>query len=123
MDENFRRQLEENGVEVESTINRFMGNEAMYLKFLGKFIDDQNCAGIGKNMEAQNYEEAYKFAHTLKGVAANLGLATLQNTVSRLVDELSGKKNEEVNVEQANEEWQRVKKAYEQIYEIISNNR
>ena len=123
MDEKFRRQLEENGVEVENTIKRFMGNEAMYLKFLGKFVDDQNCAGIGKNMEEQNYEEAYKFAHTLKGVAANLGLAPLQNTVSRLVDELRGKKNEEVNVEQANEEWQKVKKAYEQIYEIISNNR
>ncbi len=50
MDENFRRQLEENGVEVGSTINRFMGNEAMYLKFLGKFLEDNNCINIGNNL-------------------------------------------------------------------------
>lgn len=123
MDENFRRQLEENGVEVQNTINRFMGNEAMYLKFLGKFVDDQNCVNIGKNLEAENYEEAYKCAHTLKGVAANLGLEPLQRTVSVLVEELRGKKNDEVNVERANEEWQNVKKTYEQIFEIINNNR
>lgn len=122
MDENFRRQLEENGVEVENTINRFMGNEAMYLKFLGKFLDDQNCINIGKNLEEENYEEAYKCAHTLKGVAANLGLEPLQRTVSVLVEELRGKSKEEVNVERANEEWQSVKKTYEQIFEIISKN-
>ena len=122
MDDNFRRQLEENGVEVESTINRFMGNEAMYLKFLVKFLDDQNCINIGKNLEAENYEEAYKCAHTLKGVAANLGLEPLQRAVSVLVEELRGKKNEEVNVSQANEEWQKVEKTYKHIFEIISSN-
>lgn len=122
MDENFRRKLEENGVEVENTINRFMGNEAMYLKFLGKFLEDKNCINIGKNLEKKNYEEAYKCAHTLKGVAANLGLEPIQRTVSVLVEELRGKSKEEVNVEKANEEWQSVKKTYEQIFEIISKN-
>lgn len=122
MDENFRRQLEENGVEVENTINRFMGNEAMYLKFLGKFLEDKNCINIGKNLEEENYGEAYKCAHTLKGVAANLGLEPIQRTVSVLVEELRGKSKEEVNVEKANEEWQSVKKTYEQIFEIISKN-
>lgn len=122
MDENFRRQLEENGVEVGSTINRFMGNEAMYLKFLGKFLEDKNCINIGKNLEEENYEEAYKCAHTLKGVAANLGLEPLQKTVAVLVEELRGKKNEEVDSKRADEEWQKVKKTYEQIFDIISKN-
>lgn len=122
MDDNFRCQLEENGVEVENTISRFMGNETMYLKFLGKFLNDQNYINIGKNIESENYEEAYKCAHTLKGVAANLGLKPVQSTVSQLVEELRGKKNEEVNAERVKEEWQKVKKAYEQIFEVISKN-
>ena len=34
MDENFRKQLEENGADVEGTLKRFMGNEALYMKFI-----------------------------------------------------------------------------------------
>ena len=123
MNENLRRQLEENGVDVENTINRFMGNEALYMKFLGKFTDDQSYAGIGKYLEAEDYVEAYKCAHSLKGVTANLGLTPLQKAVSDLVEELRGKEKEEVNTEKTNEEWQNVQKEYNKIIEIINNNR
>jgi len=38
------------------------------------------------------------------------------------VEELRGKKNEEVDSKRADEEWQKVKKTYEQIFDIISKN-
>ena len=67
MDENFRRQLEEGGADVEGTLKRFMGNDGIYLKFLGKFPNDPNYANLGINMESANYEEAYKCAHAVEG--------------------------------------------------------
>ena len=87
MDENFRRQLEEGGADVEGTLKRFMGNDGIYLKFLGKFPNDPNYANLGINMESANYEEAYKCAHALKGVVGNLGLTPIFENVSALVEE------------------------------------
>ncbi len=122
MDEKFRQQLEENGADVEATLKRFMGNDAIYLKFLGKFPGDPNYANLGANMEAGNYEEAYKCAHALKGVVGNLGLTPIFENVSVLVEELRNKANADVDAALANEEWQKVKTVYEQFIAIINEN-
>lgn len=122
MDEKFRQQLEENGADVEATLKRFMGNDAIYLKFLGKFPGDPNYANLGANMEAGNYEEAYKCAHALKGVVGNLGLPPIFENVSVLVEELRNKANADVDAALANEEWQKVKTVYEQFIAIINEN-
>ena len=58
MDDKFRQQLEECGADVETTLKRFMGNDAIYQKFLGKFPNDPNYANLGTNLEAGAFEEA-----------------------------------------------------------------
>lgn len=122
MDEKFRRQLEENGADVEATLKRFMGNDAIYIKFLGKFPGDPNYANLGANMESGNYEEAYKCAHALKGVVGNLGLTPIFENVSVLVEELRNKTNADVDAALAGEEWQKIKTVYEQFIAIINEN-
>lgn len=122
MDANFRRQLEESGADVEATLKRFMGKDELYLKFLAKFPADQNYANLGTNMEAGAFEEAYKCAHALKGVVGNLGLTPIFERVSILVEELRNKADADVDAARANEEWQEVKKAYEQFIDIINEN-
>jgi len=122
MDANFREQLEENGADVEATLNRFMGNDAIYQKFLGKFPNDPNYANLGTNIESQNYEEAYKCAHALKGVVGNLGLTPIYEAVSTLVEELRNKANADVDAARANEEWEQIKIVYEKFIAIINEN-
>lgn len=122
MDEKFRRQLEESGADVEATLKRFMGKDSIYLKFLGKFPNDPNYANLGTNMESGDFEEAYKCAHALKGVVGNLGLTPIFETVSTLVEELRNKANADVDAARANEEWQAVRKVYEQFIGIINEN-
>ena len=122
MDEKFRRQLEESGADVEATLKRFMGNDGIYLKFLGKFPNDPNYANLGMNVESGNFEEAYKCAHALKGVVGNLGLTPIFETVSTLVEELRNKANADVDAARANEEWQEIKRVYEQFIGIINEN-
>ena len=122
MDEKFRRQLEEGGADVEATLKRFMGNDAIYQKFLGKFPNDPNYANLGTNIESGNFEEAYKCAHALKGVVGNLGLTPIFENVSTLVEELRNKANADVDAVRANEEWQKIKTVYEQFIAIINEN-
>lgn len=122
MDERFRRQLEENGADVEATLKRIMGNDAIYLKFLGKFPNDPNYANLGASMESGNFEEAYKCAHALKGVVGNLGLTPIFDNVSVLVEELRNKANADVDAAAAGEEWQKIKTVYEQFIGIINEN-
>lgn len=122
MDDKFRQQLEEGGADVETTLKRFMGNDAIYQKFLGKFPADPNYANLGTNIEAGAYEEAYKCAHALKGVVGNLGLTPIFNKVSDLVEELRNKAAEEVDAARANELWQEIKVVYEEFIAIINEN-
>ncbi len=120
MEENFKSILEENGADVKTTLKRFMGNENMYMKFLKRFPEDPNYKNLGTSLEAGDYEEAFRCAHTLKGVSANLGLEPVQAAVSGLVEELRSKTNAEVDVAKANAMWQDLKKVYEQFIEIIT---
>lgn len=122
MDDKFRKQLEECGADVETTLKRFMGNDAIYQKFLGKFPGDPNYAKLGTNIEAGAFEEAYKCAHALKGVVGNLGLTPIYEKVSTLVEELRNKASEDVGAARANELWQEIKKVYEQFIDVINEN-
>lgn len=122
MEDKFKSQLVESGADVETTLKRFMGNEAIYQKFLGRFPDDPNYHNLGKNLEEGAFEAAYECAHALKGVVGNLGLTPIFDRVSNLVEELRNKAPEDVNVERAKEEWQEVKKVYEKFIAIIKEN-
>lgn len=91
MDANFKAALEEMGMNVNSTVSRFMGKEELYLKFLNKFQTDQSVANIQQYIAEQNVEEVFKSAHTLKGVAANLGLDPIARCASDIVELFRGK--------------------------------
>ncbi len=122
MDVNFRKQLEECGADVETTLKRFMGKDELYLKFLGKFPADQNYANLGTHLEAGAYEEAYKCAHALKGVVGNLGLTPIFEKVSALVEELRNKADADVDAVRAGALWQEIKDVYEKFIKIIGQN-
>lgn len=65
--------------DVKGTLSRFMNKEELYERFLIKFLDDNNYSKLIKALEEKNYEEAYVGAHTLKGVAGNLGITDVFN--------------------------------------------
>ena len=77
----FREMFEAYGADYHSTMARFMGNEAMYIKFLDMLFKDDNLEKLGEALEKQDYEEAFSAAHTLKGVVGNMGLTPLFHAV------------------------------------------
>ena len=123
MEEVMLEKLRRCGIDVENTLNRFMQREDLYVRFLNKFKQDQNFAGLKESIENEDYEEAFKFAHTLKGVAGNLGLTPLYEEVAVLVEELRKSNHILVNAiykEEVKEEFRRVEEKYNEIYQIIT---
>lgn len=119
MEESFKRRLEENGVDVGETLKRFLGNEDMYAKFLRKFPGDPSYRNLGEQLRAGSFEEAFKSAHTLKGVAANLGLTPLHAASAELVEELRGKKCEDVDVAKTDAQWRNLTEVYDRFVDLI----
>lgn len=55
-------------------------------KFIGKFLDDGSFDALCAQMSAGSREDAFRAAHTLKGVCANLGFGRLLSSTSRLTE-------------------------------------
>lgn len=60
------------GVNVEQALARFMNNEKMLTKYLGRFTTDKSYADLEAAMAANDHEAAKIAAHTLKSVCGTL---------------------------------------------------
>ncbi len=67
------------GFDVKGALARMGGNTAAYLKTLNKVVSSENDAmdRIRTHLAGGNREEAIRDAHTLKGVAGNIGALSL----------------------------------------------
>ena len=69
----------------ESLEERFMDEEALYLRFLRKLLTTQDFAILEQRLAEGDWAEALRKAHNLKGVCANLGLNSLSGRFAALV--------------------------------------
>lgn len=76
------------GIDWFATLDRFMNNENLYEKILFKFPADPSFPELKKKIAEGDVQASFMYAHTLKGVAGNLGLAHLFHLASLLTDEL-----------------------------------
>ncbi len=122
MNEKCKSELQKNGADVKSALRSFMGKEEMYEKYLVKFLaEDPNYDNLMSSLESKNYEEAFRCAHTLKGVSVNLGLLPLYKEASELTEALRGKKPEEVDTAAVDAIKEEVKTTYHIFADIIKD--
>lgn len=86
--QSMQEKLEDYGMDYKGTLERFMGNEGLYLRVLGKLEKDDNAQKLQEAIDAGDLDAAFNAAHTLKGVAANLGLTPLLEAVNMIVEPL-----------------------------------
>jgi len=82
------------GANYADAINR-LETDALIKRLCIKFLDDKSFQLLKKSIEVKDVEGAFNAAHTLKGVAANLGFSTLYEVDSKLTDKLRGKELED----------------------------
>ena len=63
-------------------------SERLVQKFVLKFLSDDSCDTLRRALEAQNYQEAFRAAHTLKGVCQNLSITRLGKSSGLLTEAL-----------------------------------
>ena len=63
-------------------------SERMVQKFALKFLNDGSYQLLISSMEEGNCEEAFRAAHTIKGVCQNLGFTRLGDSSSALTESL-----------------------------------
>lgn len=67
---------------------RMGGSEKMLEKFVRKFPNDKTADGLVESFEGKDFQTAFRMAHTLKGLCANLGLDKLKSSSSELTEAL-----------------------------------
>lgn len=78
------------GGNYDECFSRLRTNERI-VKFLTKMAEDGSYELLLKSLEERNMPEAFRAAHTLKGVCLNLSVTRLFTSSSRLTEALRGR--------------------------------
>ena len=100
----------------ESLEERFMDDEALYLRFLRKLLTTQDFSLLEQCVEEENWAEALRKAHNLKGVCANLGLVSLASAFAAMVKLL---RSESFTAQQVRGQLEKVRKDWQQALHYI----
>lgn len=75
------------GGDYEDVASR-LRSERLIQKFLLKFLSDGSYQLLHISLEQKNYDEAFRAAHTIKGICQNLSFTKLQTSSSLLTEKL-----------------------------------
>jgi HPt (histidine-containing phosphotransfer) domain-containing protein len=67
-----------------------LGGERIVNKFVIRFLDDKSFEQLKESISDGRTEEAFRAAHTLKGVCQNLGFSLLYGSSSAVTEALRG---------------------------------
>ena len=114
MQEELRLEMESCGIDVTGALNRMMGNESLFFRIMKKFLEDESYNKLMMKLEEEDYDEAFKYAHALKGVAGNLGLNPIMDADVVLVEKLRHH-----NMDGITEDARELTEAYQKIYAVL----
>lgn len=75
------------GGDYDGVLSRMM-SEATVKKFAVKFLSDKSYDLLISSLENADYKEAFRAAHTIKGICQNLGFGMLFGSVNPLTESL-----------------------------------
>jgi polar amino acid transport system substrate-binding protein len=93
------------GVDTEEGLSHVGGNKKLYLNLLSKFRDEYGDAvrDIRKSLEKGDREAAVRGAHTVKGVAGNIGAKEVQQAAAVVEAALKEETESDAEIEKLNE--------------------
>lgn len=97
----------------EEALSRLM-NETLMDRFVRKFPSDPSMQALLDKVAEGDWPEAFKAAHTLKGVAGNMSFTELQQSASALTEQMRGQ-----NAPCDPELLGKVVESYEQVMQAI----
>jgi HPt (histidine-containing phosphotransfer) domain-containing protein len=117
MTDKFKQELEDLGTDVKTALKRFMNKDALYEKFIKKFMDDHSYMDLQEAFADARVEDAFRAAHTMKGVCANLGFDNLLKILTPMTEVLRAGSTDGVADMLA-----QLKEEYEKLCSVIRAN-
>lgn len=106
------------GGSYDNVLARFISEERVK-KFLLRFPEDKTFCELAAAVDHLDYTTAFRCAHTLKGICANLGFDRLCASSSTLTELLRDKTAENADVRAINTLWESVALDYKSITDAI----
>ena len=83
--------LKKFGADTDMGIKRCANNEALYLRLVTTVPSNQGFNSLYESIKNNNLDDAFTYAHGLKGILANLSLDPLSNVVVEITEHLRKK--------------------------------
>ena len=121
MEEQILSELEACGVNLSGVLQRFMGNKAIYMKMLPLVIKDTSFAGLKEALLEKDYKKAFAQAHTLKGVAGNLGFDNVLESLVPMVEILRQTDTADSHLAEIDSYMEKVNVEYGKVLKILES--
>ena len=96
-----------------------LGSDALIKRFALKFLADTSYERLHVGLENKDYEEAFRAAHTLKGVCQNLSFQRLSGSSGELTELLRNYATVPVDEEACSRLWHEVSEHYAQVVDAL----
>lgn len=73
-----KERLKAAGINLDGALERFMGNESMLERYLGRFLEEKSYAALCEAVAADDAQAAAAAVHTLKSVCGSIGCDRMQ---------------------------------------------
>ena len=85
-------ELEDIGCDIEGALDRILNDEDLLIECIAQVISDSGFDSLKQAIEGNNADEGFMAAHSLKGVAGNVGLTPLYDEICVIVEKLRDRK-------------------------------
>lgn len=90
MTDEIKEELTRAGIDLEDALGRVLGSESLLERILKKFLEDPNYERLRAGLASGDADQAFRAAHTLKGVCGNLSMGRLYQLTAQQVELLRG---------------------------------
>lgn len=111
--------FQEAGWDVAGTRKRLMNDDALYQELLLKYKKDTHLETLRMRLQEEDYEGAFLEAHTLKGIAANLGFVPMKAPADTLTELLRNAKEEASWQADVREKMKALEKAHKDVVALL----
>lgn len=80
-------QMDRLGLHVQEALDRFMGNEPLFLSFVRQLPEKLAFTRIRESLEREDEESFYMDVHSLKGLAGNLSIGPINDCAQAILAE------------------------------------
>lgn len=102
-------------------IKQRIPKDDMIEKFVLRFLSEPTYENLCRRIENEEYEEAFRAVHSLKGISANLGFQRLEKSSGILTELLRNSSAEEIDKNVVNQMLEQITIDYNIVIETIGD--